>query len=132
MRLVLPTLIAGALPLAAIHCVVNPPPPSGPMQMQPPPQQQGPAGTAQGTGGPPPGSHPQAPCIAPIDDEGGRTFQITQSTPGDPSVVGCADGQREAFGDVAAFPTIAGCIAEWNGKISLRAGGVGSACGDDL
>jgi hypothetical protein len=69
--------------------------------------------------------------VTPIVDEQGRTFQIAQGQPGDPAVVGCADGQREAFVDVATFPTIAGCIAEWTDKTRLRRPASGVACGDD-
>jgi hypothetical protein len=50
---------------------------------------------------------------------------------GDPAVVGCADGQREGFADLAKFPTIAGCVAKWEGDMTLRKGPVGNACGDD-
>jgi hypothetical protein len=34
---------------------------------------------------------------------------------------GCADGTREAFTDVARYPTIAGCEAWWEGSQSMRA-----------
>lgn len=51
---------------------------------------------------------------------------------GDPKVVGCADGQREGFADITKFPTIAGCLAVWDGSISLRKGKTSKACGDDL
>src|SRR5262245_26925624 len=50
---------------------------------------------------------------------------------GDPAVVGCADGQREGFADLAKFPTIAGCLAKWEGDMTLRKGAVGKRCGDD-
>jgi hypothetical protein len=50
---------------------------------------------------------------------------------GDPAVVGCADGQREGFADIAKFPTIAGCVATWEGNMTLRKGPVGKRCGDD-
>jgi hypothetical protein len=67
---------------------------------------------------------------AEIVDEGGRAFQIDQGEPGDPSAIGCADGQREAF--ASAGGRVAGCIAEWSGTMSMRAPGTGQACGDDL
>jgi hypothetical protein len=51
---------------------------------------------------------------------------------GDPAVVGCADGQREGFADIAKFPTIAGCLGVWEGKATLRKGQTSKACGDDL
>ena len=46
--------------------------------------------------------------------------------------VGCADGEREAFRDAAAFPAIAGCAASWAGDLSLRAAGSGTACGNSI
>jgi hypothetical protein len=47
------------------------------------------------------------------------------------SPAGCADGTREAFTDLVAFPTIAGCAATWNGLADLRAPATGSVCGND-
>jgi hypothetical protein len=47
------------------------------------------------------------------------------------SIIGCADGEREAFVDVR-FVDIAGCAATWTGTPSLRAARTGTACGDDL
>lgn len=66
-----------------------------------------------------------------VTDSSGRTYQIQQGARGEPAVVGCADGQREAFVDNATFPNIAGCIASWDGAKSLRAPTTGAACGDD-
>lgn len=88
----------------------------------------------------PPPMEPAAPSVAKpepvgvaaIADEAGTVFQISQGIPGDPSVVGCADGQREAFVDAAAFPGVAGCIGEWTGPANLRAPKTNSSCGDDL
>jgi hypothetical protein len=51
---------------------------------------------------------------------------------GDPKTVGCADGQREGFADMAKFPTIAGCLGIWNEAMTLRKGQTSKACGDDL
>jgi hypothetical protein len=48
------------------------------------------------------------------------------------SSIGCSDGQREAFVDLVAFPTIAGCGATWAGMPDLRSPTTGAACGDDL
>ncbi len=70
--------------------------------------------------------------IATITDEAGVAFAISQGEPGAPAVVGCADGQREAFVDQAAHPNVAGCIGEWTERASLRAPATGAACGDDL
>lgn len=74
----------------------------------PPPTTVGPGTPAS------PGARHQPPGVTAIEDENGTTFQIAQGAPGAPEVVGCADGQREAFVDAAAFPTIAGCIGEWS------------------
>jgi len=94
-------------------------------------------GTAEPPPAPPapPPSAPAGPAaegVTPVVDEAGATFQISQGRPGRPDVVGCADGQREAFVDEVRFPTIAGCIAEWHGRTSLRAPRTQRACGDDL
>ncbi|MBI5510692.1 MAG: LPP20 family lipoprotein [Deltaproteobacteria bacterium] len=51
---------------------------------------------------------------------------------GPPAVVGCADGEREAFADLAQFPTLAGCLATWSAAVSLRARKTGALCGDDI
>lgn len=65
------------------------------------------------------------------DEASGKVFRVHQGPPGDPAVKGCADGQREAFVEDAAFPNIAGCLAEWQGNQSMRAPGSGVVCGDD-
>jgi hypothetical protein len=113
------TVTLGVLSIASLSilaCLVT----TGPRRGGPPPP------PSEQTGGPAPAG------VTPVTDENGRTFQIAQGQPGAPEVVGCADGQREAFVDAAQFPTIAGCIAEWTGKTSLRAPKSGQACGDDL
>jgi hypothetical protein len=46
------------------------------------------------------------------------------------SAIGCSDGTREGFVDLAQYPTIAGCAASWTGTVSLRASATGAACGD--
>jgi hypothetical protein len=48
------------------------------------------------------------------------------------SSVGCSDGTREGFVDVARFADIAGCESSWAGAPSLRAATTGTACGNDL
>jgi hypothetical protein len=45
---------------------------------------------------------------------------------------GCADGEREAFMQIADYPDIAGCAAQWAQEQSLRANPTGLPCGDDL
>ena len=48
------------------------------------------------------------------------------------NLVGCADGERDAFIDRARFPTVAGCAASWPGTPSLRdARDPSRPCGDD-
>ena len=59
-------------------------------------------------------------------------FEEFHGPPGDPASVGCADGTREAFLNVSAYPNIAGCAATWAGGISMRAAATGVACGDGL
>jgi len=45
------------------------------------------------------------------------------------SVAGCADGQREGFTDLAAYPNIAGCSGAWTiAGIHTDAPGTASAC----
>jgi len=109
-------LVAIAVVTVAAACVVR----------------QGPEGG--GTAGPPTGGEAGAgggPTVETITDESGKTYQIQQGVKGDPGVVGCADGQREAFVDAAAYPRIAGCLAAWTGPQSLRTPPTGAACGDD-
>src|SRR5690606_33925291 len=55
-----------------------------------------------------------------------------QSPKGDPATVGCADGQREGFADLEAFPNVAGCGGKWRGTRSLQDPRTGNRCGDDL
>ncbi len=102
------------LAIALTACRINPaaPPPSAPPGPSAP--------------------HAQPAGVAPITDEHGQTFQISQGVPGDPASVGCADGQREAFVDLAQYPKLAGCIGEWGEIADLRAPATGRACGDDL
>jgi hypothetical protein len=78
-----------------------------------------------------PGAPVGASRVTPVVDENGFTFQISQGAPGAPALIGCADGQREAFVDAGQFPTIAGCIAEWDGRATLRAPRTQATCGDD-
>lgn len=70
-----------------------------------------------------------------------KGIAYVESPPGgDPSVVGCADGQREGFADIEKYPTIAGCIGDWSppnpdwGGVmaDLRMRPTGRPCGDDL
>lgn len=57
---------------------------------------------------------------------------FAEGQPGEPSEVGCADGQREGFADAGRHPDVAGCLGRWKGRRSLRAKPTGRACGDDL
>ncbi len=78
------------------------------------------------------------PNVGGYDDGGGEDppkslqgIKFVESDKGDPTVVGCADGQREGFGDVTKHRRIAGCLASWEGSKSLRDKPTGKACGDD-
>ena len=119
--------LAIALSMASIAvlatCVVRTNLPIGVQTAEPPPAPPAPPPSAP--------AGPAAEGVTPVVDEAGATFHISQGRPGRPDVVGCADGQREAFVDALQFPTIAGCIAEWNGRTSLRAPRTQRACGDD-
>lgn len=59
----------------------------------------------------------------------GITF--VESEKGDPTVIGCADGQREGFADLTKHKRIAGCLGTWEGTKSMRDKPTGKACGDD-
>lgn len=67
-----------------------------------------------------------------VTGEGGRSVTLEHGPPGDPAVIGCADGRREAFLDSARYPRIAGCLGSWAGRQSLRATTSGQPCGDEL
>jgi|WetSurMetagenome_2_1015567.scaffolds.fasta_scaffold327927_1 hypothetical protein len=67
-----------------------------------------------------------------VVEEDGQSITILHGVQGSPAVVGCADGRREGFHDLAAFPSIAGCQAFWEGPLSMRAPATGRACGDGL
>src|ERR1700753_1276591 len=58
-------------------------------------------------------AEPTPAAVTPVVDEAGKTYQISQGVRGAPELVGCADGQREAFVDAAQLPTIAVCIVQW-------------------
>jgi len=59
-------------------------------------------------------------------------IKFIESEKADPSVVGCADGQREGFADLQRHRRVAGCLATWEGTKSLRDKPTGKACGDDI
>ncbi len=65
-----------------------------------------------------------------VEDFDGKSITLRHGAKGDPGIIGCSDGTREAFHDVNAFPTIAGCLAFWDGERSLRAPSTGRACGE--
>ncbi|MEE9383796.1 MAG: hypothetical protein V3V08_10315 [Nannocystaceae bacterium] len=56
---------------------------------------------------------------------------FSEGEKGEPSRMGCADGQREGFSDHGKFKDIAGCLGSWDGHKSLRDAPTGTACGDD-
>jgi uncharacterized protein (TIGR02722 family) len=66
-----------------------------------------------------------------VVDEGGRKV-LFPTVRGAPAVIGCSDGEREAFADLNRWPTIAGCLASWPEHRSMRGFGTGAPCGDDL
>jgi hypothetical protein len=96
-----------------------------------------------------PGPNPGLPCTADLRCPEGQTCDVTARPPacnppaadapvattdaidGEPGAVGCSDGEREAFTDRVAFPTIAGCAGTWFGMPSLRQPGTLLPCGDD-
>jgi hypothetical protein len=93
-----------------------------------------------GTDSPSPGPQPDHVAQPPegsgegveeIRDDSGRVYRVSQGARGEPTVVGCADGQREAFVDAAGYPAIAGCLGAWEGTRSMRDRATGQSCGDD-
>ncbi|MCA9656610.1 MAG: hypothetical protein H6712_26040, partial [Myxococcales bacterium] len=60
-----------------------------------------------------------------------KGVKFVESEKGDPALMGCADGQREAFSDLKKNPRVAGCMGTWDGTKSLRDKPTGKACGDD-
>ncbi len=60
-----------------------------------------------------------------------KNYKFVESEKGDPKIVGCADGQREAFANLEENPRIAGCMGKWKESKSLRDKPTGKACGDD-
>lgn len=108
-----------------VACIVQPEPATTtPIPPGPP---QGEAGTQ----GAPPAAAGGVVTVEEIKDDQGNVYKVSQGVKGEPGAIGCADGQREAFVDAAAFPAIAGCLASWNGTQSMRAPGTGAPCGDD-
>lgn len=59
-------------------------------------------------------------------------IKFIESEKGDPTAIGCADGQREGFADLQRHRRIAGCLATWEGTKSLRDKPTGKLCGDDV
>lgn len=130
-RIALGMIIAGTLVAAA--CAVRQTRPTQAIYVQqggdkdPPP-------IAIGGGSTPVYTSPAADgpvSVQTVTDNYGNQLQIEQGAPGNPAVVGCADGQREGFISLGRFPRIAGCLASWSGPASLRLAQTGAACGDD-
>ena len=113
-------------------CTIGAPASRYPPPSYPPPGYSGPGYPAPGNGYP--------PLVAPIAggtsetvvDEHGRSIALQHGPPGDPRVIGCADGRREVFLDPARFPHIAGCLGTWAGAQNLRSPATGQPCGDEL
>ncbi len=110
---------AAAVSCSLFACTVH----TGADQTSPPPYQPPPAGGEPSAG--------PAPTVEEIRDDSGNVYRVSQGVRGEPAVVGCSDGQREAFVDAAGFPGIAGCLGGWAGTASMRAPGTGATCGDD-
>jgi len=104
-----------------------PPPASAQQPAYAQPPAYAPPASYQGSGAP-----MSAGISQTVADDGGRTVTLDHGPPGDPAVIGCADGRREAFLDSARYPRIAGCLGTWSGRQSLRAVTNGPRCGDEL
>jgi hypothetical protein len=113
---------AAAVGFTAACTIVAGPPIAPPVY--PPPSQ--PAGAYYPPPGPAPGGRADT-----IVDERGRSVMMEHGPPGEPPVIGCADGRREAFLDARRYPRIAGCLGSWGGRQSLRSPPTGQACGDE-
>jgi hypothetical protein len=129
-------LIVCAVLVAAGGCVVRASGQGGAAggpESEPPPE---PEHAAEPVGEPPPeeasGDEGEAPvAVEELRDDSGRVYRVSQGARGEPAVVGCADGQREAFVSRSRFATIAGCLGSWRGTRSMRARPTGRVCGDD-
>jgi hypothetical protein len=118
-----------ALGLSVGACTIVAGPPGPPPPAYPPqPYGAQPYGAQPYTAAPPPVRGTPETVV----DEHGRSIVLEHGPAGDPSVIGCADGHREAFLDSQRFPAIAGCLGAWSGRQSLRAAPTGQACGDEL
>lgn len=69
--------------------------------------------------------------VAPIDSRLEDAPADMQTPDSNLAAIGCSDGVREGFGELAAFPTIAGCSGPWFGSLGLRASRTGVACGNN-
>lgn len=122
----IPWAVVGAVAFALAGCTIVAGPPGPPPPSYPPPY---------GGAAPPPSYGAAAPpreTAETVLDEHGRSITLEHGAAGDPAVVGCADGHREAFLDIGRHPAIAGCLGSWNGRLSLRARPTEQACGDEL
>jgi hypothetical protein len=117
------------LSAVVVACVVRQDPEPTTAGM-PPGSSQEPSGGGTAVGEPGAGAG-GAVTVEEIKDDQGKVYKVSQGVRGEPGAVGCADGQREAFVDAAAFPGIAGCLSTWAGTQSMRAPATGRACGDD-
>jgi len=63
-------------------------------------------------------------------DEQCKPVPVPTPVPGPPAVVGCASGECDAF--CGASSLVHGCVAEWDGALSLRAPPSGAPCGGKL
>ena len=119
----LSTAIWAALACAATGCTTAAGPPGPQTPARPPPATAPPAYA---------GPSPTRGTAELVLDERGESVVLEHGAAGDPAVVGCADGRREAFLDAGRYPAIAGCLGVWAGRQSLRSAPTGRACGDGL
>lgn len=125
-RDLLPSLLLSA---AVVACVVRPDPETT-TSGAPPGGPQDPAAAGR-AGDPGAAAVAGEVTVEEITDDTGKIYKVSQGVRGEPGALGCADGQREAFVDTAAFPGIAGCLSTWAGTQSMRAPATGAPCGDD-
>lgn len=125
--------------VAGCTIIPPPPPPVAPQwygQAQPIPYGGPTQGAGPGHAGYPamsgPGGMQTGATSDTTTDDRGRSIRLEHGAPGNPAVVGCADGRREAFLDLTRFPRIAGCLGSWMGRQSLRAAPTARACGDEI
>ena len=128
----LSVILTFGLGFAIGACTIAAPVPGYPPPAYPPPPYPGPGYAAPGNGYPAPTAPIAGVTSETVVDAHGRSIALQHGPQGDPRVVGCPDGRREAFLDRARFPRIAGCLGSWAGPQNLRSPATGQPCGDEL